>query len=709
MLLLLTSTPSLAPTSAQALGEEKPVKPAEEVRLSTSAFRAGLKKRGLTELLDLHLREFPPAGKTAALLMRRDLKLTEFADSTRSTSQRRAAVAEANRLLQEVIEENPSDRRRFDWRFTLSHSLIYDEAEPFFTSILYRGGTDEDRRRLGVRTTSALATLASLKEQIAAEYERIDNLSVRQFERLERSGRVDRLDRLAPRAQYLTLWALLYDSIRRSDTDPVRAKHLHDIVGLLEENGAILDSPHHMSRVQVQALLLAGMTHRLLNDHASARSYLDRALDVADRLDTVAESERIRWAVTLAMIERIRNDRDDGRFERAMHRIALFRSFVEARTDDPFPLALVASLLERSVFGAHALATERDGNSNAARRLRHKAWIPLANLVRQYTHRKDEIYATLYDVIGPDADPATLDPFEQCALVAGLLFDADRENDEVDRRLDRAIEVGERFVSEVPQAAGVLVPEVLYNVAVAQYRRGRTLEAARRFLEVARDHSRFESASQAATFAVQLASALYEDPTLHEEPEVRQLYREALETLLGHHAGTDAAIYWRFYYAQLLDEQGAYAAAAAEYALVVAEHEHYLQAVLLSLRCTVRVIESESRKDSPDLSDLRRRARGFADVQRRLIGLLATATARETDPDRVAMLHGMAARARLLSAEVEIMSTIDRPERALETLVDFEKEHPDLTRLAGRVWRVRLVAYERLGRLDEAARAIPAY
>ena len=82
--------------------------------------------------------------------MRRELRLAEFADLRRPDDERKAAVAEANHLLVQVIQEKPKDRRRFDWRFTLAHSLLYDEGEPFFTSILYRGGSCEDRLRLRI-------------------------------------------------------------------------------------------------------------------------------------------------------------------------------------------------------------------------------------------------------------------------------------------------------------------------------------------------------------------------------------------------------------------------------------------------------------------------------------------------------------------------------------------------------------------------------
>ena len=62
-----------------------------------------------------------------------------------------AARATAHRMrarLGELIRASAGDLRRFERRFTMAHSLIYDEAEPFLTRILYPGGNKEDRERL---------------------------------------------------------------------------------------------------------------------------------------------------------------------------------------------------------------------------------------------------------------------------------------------------------------------------------------------------------------------------------------------------------------------------------------------------------------------------------------------------------------------------------------------------------------------------------
>ncbi len=254
------------------------------------------------------------------------------------------------------------------------------EAEPHFTSILYRGGGETIRRRLRALTTRAIATLEDLSDDLAKEYARVDKLSVRIFEGLENHGHIERIDRLGPQAGYLLAWARFYDSLARDNNDSTRARRLHAIVEYLAGNPLILDTPHTTSRVQVPALLLAGMTNRRLNDYVAARSHFDQALRIADHLVEPALIEGVAWTLPLAHIERIRNDRDDGRFDNALRAVDSFRRVIKREHDDGFGLQIVAALLERSIHRARANTAERAGRTLETKRAREQAWRTLTRL-----------------------------------------------------------------------------------------------------------------------------------------------------------------------------------------------------------------------------------------------------------------------------------------------------------------------------------------
>ena len=693
---------------AWARANPAPPVSADERRLGAAALRAELKKRGLTEILELHLSQFPPATETDTRLMMRDVRLAEADDVTRPEADRLAALVNANELLDQLIESLPEDSRRFEWRFTLAHSLLYEEGDRFLTSLLYRGGNDADRAALRQRSTRAVAVLTGLLDDLTAELQRIDELDVREFEKLDATGYMEQIDRLGPRSQYLRLWAWYYDALAREPGDAVRDDALAAIHEELSAHPDWLERPHQVSRVQVQVLVLAGMALRLSGRPGEAREYLDRAIEVAEAIEDVEERDRVDWAVTLAWIEGARSDRDAARFDDALDRVARFRAAFAGR-QDAFALDTVAAMTERSVAKAAREAADVQGDARRAAEWWRRGWQPLVRLVERYPPRRDEIYATVYATVDPTTDAGKLDPLEQAATVAGLLFEASIKPDECDRLLAQAVEVGRVFGTRGARDAPDLLPEVRFNTAVALYRSGRQVDAARAFLEVASDHPTFRGAAQAARIAVQLGADLYGDPALRSHPEAQRLFRDALEVVLARGGDDEVARYWRFYYAQLLEDLGEYALAADEYARVDEGHEYYLHSLFSRARCLAVLIQSVVASAPAETLELQRLTNAFFDAHRAFVARAGQFGAGAVDAQAAATVRSLMARASVTAAQLQVLPHIDRPAQAMDALADFEVAYPTERSLVGAVWRVRLLGYERLGRLDDAARALPAY
>ncbi len=704
---------STTPNDRAAPAERTPALPAEEIRLDTKEFREGLKKRGLTEILEQHVRDFPPAGGAASALALREVKLAEAADPKRPRDEKLAAFAEANEILELLLVQEKADPRRFEWRFTLAHSLIYDEGEPYSTNVLYRGGGRDDREQLRPRTERATAQVNTLTEELAAEARRLDGLAVGEFERLERAGYVEQIDRLSPRTDYLRLWTLFYDALAREEADPIRVQHLREIKEALGGNSPYVTTPHATSRIQVQSLLLSGMTHRRLDDTTTARQQLERASTTAERLGDQAEQKRVEWAVQLAWIERIRNESDAERFDEAISLLKKFRAAYSLGGDDARALTVVAALLERSVHRARAGAAERAGRSGDALRHADEAWLALLQLARRDDGYRDELYTIVFDLTDSDVNLPSLDPFEQCALVAGLLARAHRRPEQATALLERAVDLGDRFASAAADTSRALAPELLpelqYNVAVALYRLGRFTEAAGRFLRVAQQHPGFRNARKAAVLAVQLAGELYGNPSLKTDPGVRRLYREGLHTLLTDYAGSEEAREYRLRYARLLDEWGEYDLAAVQYAAVTPDHPRFTESAFHRVRCLALALERQAREHPQEALELRRRLNDFLTIQREFVVHATGLLSRRPEDGSTPAARTYLATAKILLAEVQILPPVDRASHAIETLENWEAEFPDDRPLLGRVWRVRLLAYEKLGRLDAALQALPAY
>lgn len=712
-LLLIAAQSAYAQTSEES-APSTPLPPAEEVRLNASQFRDALKKRGLTDILELYLREFPPGGNTEAVVALRDVKLAEFQDPRRPRADRYAAIAEGNDLLEEAIHANPTDPRRFEWYFTLAHSLVYHEAEPYFTPIVYHGGTQAQRRRLASFTTRALQALDTLQKELTIEFERLEQLSPAEYERLDRNGYIETVDRLPARADYLRLWTLYYDSLTRNCDDTVRIRNLNEIRGHFVNHSVLLSAAHEVSRIQLQALLLAGATYRLLNDLPSARDHLERALSLAERLDDT-ERQRVQWAITFAHVERIRTSRDAHDFEGAPAALARFRASIPADAPDSFGRLLVAALVERSVWLTAAQHAEQAKKAADATRFRDKSWQSLAELAGSHPDRRDELYAALYAATEPDANPQALDPLDTAALLAGLLSDAGRQRldqsnmaPDATMLLERAVSVGESFLSRARGSEQALSPEIMFNVGVAEYRLGRSAAAADRFFRLARDRGDSPLAESALTYAVELSAwALRQPGGDSNENQVR--YADAMQLLLARHSQSEAGKYWRFFYARHLAEQGAHAAAAEQFAMVATDHEFALEAQLNRLQSLSRNLQSMPHIEAEDQIATRKAAATILEQYETFANDLKRHIEIETDDAAKGKLRNLRTRAQIVAAEVQVHPASGKAATALEQLADIESELADQPALLAAVWRTRLVAYQQTGALAEAAEALPRY
>ena len=700
----------------------------EDRRLDATEFRQGLRQRGLTELLELYLREAPPADPVEALLLERDLRLAQHADPALPHAQRRAALNDANRTLERLIAEHADDLRAFDWRIQLGRSLLETEAEPYYSSILLWGGSAEDRRRLGELMDRAELAFARLDVELQRETARLEQAPPRTYEKLERSGHIERIERAGPQAAYKAHWAKFYRALAREPDDPLRSAELGAVLEYLEGASALLRTPHNLTHTRAQALLLAGMAGRLLNDPVSAAGYLNDAVTTVRRIRDDSERQGLDWVVKLALLETVRVHRDNHRFGLADGALGDLAAQLEGAPADEFALRLALALAESRVRAEQARVARAADRQQAAASFENMRFEPLAKFARQGTVYRDEIYAVLYRLMNPEVEPARLHPFEGCAFVAGLLNDAtaldariaaarsasppvpaDEIEDLESRRiavLDRAISVAQHFHASAAAVLPELLPEMIYNLGVAHLQRGRRLDAGRMFLKVARDHPQFRSAQLAAIAAVQVASELAEDPSLSGRPEVQALYLDALQTLAQGFGHSDDARYWQFFLAQLLHDLGRYDQAAEAFALVRPTHEHYVHAGLLRIRAMVAALTEHAEDAHVNTADLRLRV---TEVVEAVEAFLELAHAARADGVGGALLPDLPAEAELLAAEALLGLGAEQCPQALARLEGFEQRYPGLSRLIGRVLRVRIVAYEQVGRLQEAEEALPEY
>lgn len=706
--------------------------PAEERRLSTAVFRDGLKQRGLHDLLELHLKDFPLQSPIDERLMQRDVELSRSVDPARTPQERSTALQAANGILGKLLTDHPTDGRRFQWMYALGYSLVFRVAEQYATNILYFGGSAQDRDQLQKASDEAVAVLRRLSQAVENEYQRIDTLSADALAQMEKSGFLDELDRISPNADYVMLWALFYHALSKQPSDPTRAEHLSEVIATLKSNAAILSTPHEQSRVQVPAHALAGMTLRRLNDVDRARQYLAEARSLGDRLADEGQRSAAASAVLLAEIEGARLEIDAAQWHAASRGINQLRrrtqpdSPTAVSTDQAFVTQLVASLLDRDVLLGRAAEAEAAGRADDAAELRRQSWQGLLNLAVVSPLQRERMYALLFRSLPPDCNPSALDPVHQAAYIAGTLA-----TETTPESLAKAIAAGDRFLAGLDEQSRALAPQVLRQMALAHYHQGETLAAVSRFLQIAREYPQDSNSGEAAEVAVHLTSLAGREADKSEDDSpteigatrspgedalrgadreaIARLYVDALRLLLERYPDRPAARYWRFFYAEHLFEVGEFAAALAEFRRVDPDHELALQAALRVIQVQAEAVRRASATPDADPAALRRQVDEVLNTHRELIQRLHSGPSAQLEMDEIAARSQVLAESRLTVAEVLLLPAVARYDAALDELSGFEERYGDRAELRPRLWRARILAYARAGRLHEAMEVVSVY
>ena len=694
-----------------------PAEPEAE-RLPVDPFYQGLIDLQLNDLLEYHLKTYPPKDPLELATIRRRVKLAIWEDQTTAIEERTQALAQANSILADLIKNYPDDKRNLRWQTDLVQSLIYQQAEPYYSAILYRGGTPADRRKLRELMTRATDSLVRLDTFLEAEYARIDELSVGEYEQLDKSGYVLELEAAMPKAQYMLYWAKFYLALSMESANSQRNRLFKEVLETLQK-ASLLTQEHEITHVQAQALLLGGMCCRHLKDYTTSASYLYESAQVADSVADPIERNDLRWLVVLSSIERIRALRDAGKFDGAMDTLRMLRRRLEQNNAINFGNKLILATLEGSITNARFNGSDTDREA-----MSDESAMPLIKLSREQPAYRDEIYAIIYTQAQYVKQPSALHPFQQCALIAGHITQADKlqhgdgsgrtqDQSENERQamelLSQACEIAEKLIRDNPNLESELLAEATYNLGVAQFRRGQLLAAADAFIKVGKDYPRFSRSLSAATFAVEIAAELAENPTLRQREDVQNVLLSSLQTLVDNFSGSEAAEYWRFFLAQALEDTQDFDAAQTEYARIKEDHPHYLPAVFRVAKCRIsslaKLVQHNQEKHqtiSTLAGDARRSTRQFMQSAEKEL------SARPESPD-APLLRRLMAESETMLAEMNLLKGVNLPERAIDLLNGFERRYPNQSDLMGRVLKARIVAFEATNQLEQARKTVPRY
>ncbi|MCG3138414.1 MAG: hypothetical protein HJJLKODD_02278 [Phycisphaerae bacterium] len=687
----------------------------ENDRLPNDTFRRGLKQYGLNDLLDYYVQQFPPGDPIEAALLARELKLNIYADPSVPAAERMTAAREAHALLQQLLQANPDHPQRYTWQLDLARDLIDRQAEPFYNNILYRGGSSADREQLRQLTTAALAIYDRLIAELTRAVAGIDDLSIQEFERLAKIGYIEQVENLLPKTRYFHCWARYYHALTLSADDPERANILQQVLLYLQDESKLTTIEHETSHYQAQSLLLAGMTSRLLNNVDQTEQYLSQAANIVSNLPDFAERYNLRWVQVLAGLERIKNFRDNGRYDQALQLVTRQREELPKDTASGFAVRFALALLEGTVYSAQAAALP-DSDTQQRQQLLLQSRAPLIALARAFPKYQDQIYDTLYDLLGNITDPSRLDSFEKNIYISGLLRQAhdlqnqintageasavkDKLNTSKRDLITRARRTAELLLNEDTPLAREIRPEVRFNLAVCHYELDETIAAITDFARVANEHPDFERSEMAAQYAVRLAESIYlpsQDPLRN---QLRPHYLLALQTLLERFPTTDIAQQHRFAFARALQEAGNFTEAAQQYSRVNPDDPQYVESLYRIPECDLEVLRQKVTQGVG--AEIINQARLTLDGAQRFRDKLTTI--------KLPAGSTLKEESLLISAEAYLLKTPAEPAQTITMLDQMNTDSQEHLALLGRSLRLQILALQALGQSEEAARIIPEY
>ena len=670
-----------------------------------AAFREGLRRRGMTGLLEQYLADQPPVNQADEKLRRRESLLARAADPQLPADRRRELVGEARALLEEVLTGDPPPGGRLALMLELARDDLERLDPPGFDAALLFELPGRDRRRAATLAGRASATLASLQKEIAATWAALEELDEEGITRLNAGGMTVLLESIQADAACLQCWAGLFEALASPSPSQDQRPALER---LLEQTAPAMEAPEPppgRERLHCRQLLVAAVAARLLGRFEQADACARQVVAVAGRIRSPAERQAVRTLVLAAVLEQLRAARDAGRFDQLRSSIEQVRSWLQKNRPQEAAAWLGLAWIESTAAAATAVPSQStpaepapDRFSLAGRLDREEALAPLEAFAARSPAWRDGLYAAFAGAVQLPSS-GRLSGFRLQLTAGAVLAEAAEDRVAPPEMLVEAL----ADASDGP-AGGLLAGERLFLLARAHYLAGRRLEAVEalaRLLEEVPGHDRGPAAAQeAVTLAGELLGQAGDSPS----PRVLQAFIRAIRGLRGLRPEAPLAPGLQFRLAAAVERSADPESAEKEYAAVATDDPFALPAALGRLRCWMTLLQQA--------------AAGGAHADGGTTALAARAVQAGEEAGAAAMAamrdDDSAARctAALVAASWAAMLNhplVARADRALEVLQGFESRFAGCAEALGWALRERVRALEAMNRLPEARAVVEQY
>lgn len=716
---------------------ETPAQPELDLppRVDDTVFREALRVRGLSGWLESQAAS-EPVDEIAERIRERERLLTQagvpgFAPAPSDRPQPQA-VRRASEMLIELLVRHAAHPDRWRWQYELARDYLERTDPAAFANLLLYELPGRDRKTVGESSRQALEVLARLQLQIAEAWKSVEALDEGALVAVRDAGRLDMLEQMGAQCEWLVTWARLHQALTAPLEPARRADAFTQVLGELVQSGR-LDLPPGREAEQATALLAAAIAERHLGmfDQADARARQIVAL--LGRIPDKAARDRLRHVALLAVLEQIRSVRDAGRHAAAMQAVEQARAWAaKSRADEPAALIAV-SLLEATVVHAGQHAAQHAGPNTASSSRPDElaasrespsagnlAWFdckPCLEVLIGTSQQSPEHRDLLYEILAPAlADrPLTDDiPAFALQLAAGCAAHDAHRNSEYLSRLNHVLPVlRTRIETSQNQAATSTSGELLYLLGQALALVDAPLDAARFLTDLAEQQPDHVRAEDALRHAVALAGQELRRTGPAGIPASRQAFVRAARAFRQRFPTQPAVPELTYAVAAALENDSTWEEAAAEYALVPADHARALDAALGRLRCWRQALDTRTDQGSfaapsPQSAD---NALAAAVAIRRQF--LATTPSEEqtASPDAAQEAGGLEPckrlQLRLSLAELLNHASLARHEEAWELVSSVEAD--DCPGLHGAALRQQILALRELKRLAEARSVLEQY
>ena len=328
------------------------------------ALQETLRRFGLTEMLSQLIAEHPPRDDIDASLAQRALALQRAAEPNISASEKTAHIQKAVEILESLIRHHGTDGRQFRWRLDLGSDVLYKQAEPYFNAVLFKGGSDADRVRLLQLAGKAAGLFESLRAELKAEHDRIEELDPASFERVRDSGLVERVEALLPLASYFEQWARFYRALALDPQSPKAQSTFADVIRYMTADNEFTRIPHAETGVQCQALWITGAANRLLGQYEAAMKLLIESIRTVEKLPDPSVKAELKWVAVLGRLELIKVLRDQKRFDKAIEASGAFRRWAGKELSGDYATLEAITLLEGDDLPSSCRGPGRGGQAS---------------------------------------------------------------------------------------------------------------------------------------------------------------------------------------------------------------------------------------------------------------------------------------------------------------------------------------------------------